>query len=219
MTTKKFMLSCLVLLFFAWGGYIVYDVKNDAAYGIAHRAARPYVPLSDENALAEAFVECQNYSVRRALSSFTACEMLYENPSSELLKSAHESHRLAFDRAEIFPRFEELQDQYLTYFERFLVFLGLTATAVFLLWCRSTLLPLAVKFHAKLRARSSLSTGIETFSATRQVRQAESDFATLKNLHDNGLIDDEMFHLRKEELRLALTANKVFQSKEETPTT
>jgi hypothetical protein len=217
MTTKKFILSCLVLLFFAWGGYIVYDVKNDAAYGIAHRAARPYVPLSDENALAEAFVACRNYSELHALS-FDECETLYENPSSELLKSAHESHRLVFDRAEIFPRFEELQDQYLTYFERFLVFLGLVAAAVFLLWCRSTLLPLVLRFSAKLRDRSNLSAGIETFGATRQVRQAESDFATLKNLHDNGLIDDEMFNLRKEELRVALTANKVFQPKEETPT-
>jgi hypothetical protein len=218
MTTKKFILSCLVLLAFAWGGYIVYDAKYDAAYGVAHKAARPYVPLSDEDAIAEAFAECQNDPELLALS-FRACDTIYENPSPKLLKAAHESHSLAFDRAEIFPRVHELQDQYLTYFERFLVFLGLTATAVFLLWCRSTLLPLAVKFHAKLRARSSLSTGIETFSATRQVRQAESDFATLKNLHDNGLIDDEMFHLRKEELRLALTANKVFQSKEETPTT
>jgi len=217
MTTKKFMLSCLVLLFFVWGGYIVYDVKDHAAYGIAVKAAPPYVPLSDERALAEAFAACLDDPKLGGLS-FTTCETIYENPSPELLKSAHESHSLAFDRAEVFPRYEELQDQYLTYFEGFLVFLGLVAAAVFLLWCRSTLLPLALRFSAKLRDRSNLSAGIETFGATRQVRQAESDFATLKNLHDNGLIDDEMFNLRKEELRVALTANKVFQPKEETPT-
>mgnify|MGYP001154135784 CR=1 FL=1 len=52
---------------------------------------------------------------------------------------------------------------------------------------------------------------LKALGANRKVRQAESDFQTAKNLHDNGLISDEMFEKRKTELKEALSANKVFQ--------
>jgi hypothetical protein len=131
---------------------------------------------------------------------------------------SQDRHHQGFHQAEIYPRTVELEGRYLTYFERFLAFLWIAAAAAFLMWCRSTLLPIVGRFRAKLRDRSSLSVDLQSIGANRRVRQAESDFATLKNLHDNGLINDEMFNLRKEELKAALTSNKVFQQKDETPT-
>lgn len=47
-------------------------------------------------------------------------------------------------------------------------------------------------------------------TAGLKLRQAQSDFVTLKNLHDNGLITDEMFAQRKDELKAALGSNEIF---------
>lgn len=56
---------------------------------------------------------------------------------------------------------------------------------------------------------------IKGLNAERKLRQAEADFVSLKNLHDNGLITDEMFSQRKAKLKAALASNEIFnQSKE-----
>jgi hypothetical protein len=85
------------------------------------------------------------------------------------------------------------------------------AVVVFLLWFRSTLLPRLVAVKDVVKERTPSASDFQALGANRKVRQAESDFQTLKNLHDNGLINDEMFEKRKAELKDALSANKLFQ--------
>jgi hypothetical protein len=218
MKTKKLLLVWFVLGLLAGIGTKVYSAKQDGAEAAAIKEAPPYVKVSDAEAIAKAIASCRddaNLSVQLMLAEAT-CESFYANRATDGIKLAQQSHREQFYRAEVYPRERELETLYTTYFERYLVCLSLAAGIAFLMWCRSTLLPLLGRFYGKLRDRASLPTDLQSIAANRRVRQAEADFATLKNLHDNGLINDEMFNLRKEELKAALVSNKVFLPKDET---
>jgi hypothetical protein len=46
--------------------------------------------------------------------------------------------------------------------------------------------------------------------AGHKLRQAEKEFVTLNNLHDNGLISDDIFLKRKAELTAALGSDEMF---------
>lgn len=62
----------------------------------------------------------------------------------------------------------------------------------------------------KMKEVAPSAPNIKGLTAGRKLRQAETDFVTLKNLHENGLITDEMFAKRKEDLKAALGNNEIF---------
>jgi hypothetical protein len=210
-TSKKLIAWWIGLGIAAALGGKAHDVLEQEARNISAQE-KPYVELTDAQAIRWGYEQCKQSTARQeglAQSGYT-CERLYSNPIPEIVSSARYDHRRAhsieeYDRLR--PKITRLDDN----LELFYGAVGLGACAVFLLWCRSTLLPLLTRLKETVRERTPSPSELKALGANRKVRQAESDFVTLKNLHDNGLINDEMFEKRKDELKVALSANHVFR--------
>jgi len=191
----------------------VYDSLSKDVPERAEHEAQPYVAVSDQEAIMRQYRSCfQDKDLQlQLLAAGSSCEKLYSNPSAEMVKNAQEAMHWDYYGREIAPRIKERRSTLDGNLKLFLSAAAFAAATVFLLWCKSTLLPRLKAMKEVVRERAPSVEDVKALGANRKVRQAESDFQTLKNLHDNGLINDEMFEKRKEELKVALSANKVFQ--------
>lgn len=125
---------------------------------------------------------------------------------------------LAFYEREILPHELRLVNNMDWYVQASYTLLGLAALVAVCMWFRSTVVPFATGTLFPFAARglskiqpSFLSRQWNAAAANRKVRRAQSDFAALKNLHDNGLINEAMFAKRKKELQDDLSGNALFK--------
>ncbi|WP_139089383.1 hypothetical protein [Janthinobacterium lividum] len=213
MTSKKLLISWFFLAVVAALGTVTHGVMMKEVPEIAAKEAPKYLPLTDLEAIKEALASCNKdvYQLADLAMAGGTCGSAYANPSARLVELSQESHKTRFYWKEIRPRVENLENGLNTNFTRLIVIVLLVAMVVFIIWCKSTLFSFVVQGRIKLRGLSFLD--LKSKGPNRRVRQAESEFITIKNLHDNGLISDEMFLKRKEELQAALIRNEVFEHK------
>lgn len=212
-TTKKMILCWAALGIALAVGNMAHEVLQKEAAVIAVKEAPPYESVSDVEAVRLAYETCQrdvNFE-SMLLQTGTSCKEHFLKPTERTTQSAQEYHRDSYEKREVGSRIDARQSKLRENFETFYYVLAFAAFAVVLLWCKSTVLPRLVNFKDAVRERAPSISELKALGANRKVRQAESDFATLKNLHDNGLINDEMFKKRKDELKASLSSNQVFQ--------
>lgn len=212
-TTKKLLAWLAGIGIAASLAASAHNILSEEVPERAERDARPYVPITDQEAIMRRYRRCfQDKEVQHQfLSAGVTCEQAYSNPSAEMVKNAQESDHWEYYGREVYPLIKERRDTLDSNFKAFLYAAAFAAVTVLLLWCKSTLLPKLSAMKDVVRERTPSVEDVKALGANRKVKQAESDFLTLKNLHDNGLIDDEMFEKRKDELKAALSTNKVFQ--------
>lgn len=210
-TTKK-LIACWVGLGITTAvSFKIFDKAEEEARE-ASRSKFRYVELSDTQLIQMRYEKCHNSpSFRAELATYgSSCEKLYSNASEEMINSARIDYKSdlahkAFEDS--WPEIKKLNSMQ----EIFCYATAFAAVVVFLLWFKSVLLPRLVAVKDVVKERTPSASDLKALGANRKVRQAESDFQTAKNLHDNGLISDEMFEKRKTELKESLSANKVFQ--------
>lgn len=214
MINAKKLLACWAALGIALVvGNMAHSVLKKDATIVAAKEAPPYVPISDVEAVRLAYERCQedvSFEIM-LLQAGTSCKEYFSKPTEKTTQIAQEYLRDSYETREVESRIDARQSKLRENFETFYYGLAFVAFALALLWCKSNVLPQLVTFKDAVRERAPSLSDLKALGANRKVRQAESDFATLKNLHDNGLIDGEMFKKRKDELKASLSNNQLFQ--------
>lgn len=210
-TTKKLIACWVGLGIIAAVSVKVFDTARDEVTQ-TESARVPYVELSDAQLIQMEYRECLGDRTRRAqLAAYgSSCEQSYSNVSRDMIDAARLSYRagVALKITQLAaPEIRKIDSMQ----EKFFYVVAFAAVVVSFLWFKSVLLPRLIAVKDVVKERTPSASDLKALGANRRVRQAESDFHTLKNLHDNGLINDEMFEKRKAELKEALSANKVFQ--------
>lgn len=201
-----------------------YSLLYTKTTSIAERMAPQYVPLTEEEVYERARIACI-----RPLGATSGCTFptVTEAPSdgtaegeyirSELISTRNmivalgfqipkAEHRKEFTQREIAPRVDGLRTKLDWCLGVISAAISLYAVAVFWKWFSTN-------------GRRSLSQGLEHLKrtpgnfrglfASRKLRRTESEFLTIKNLHENGLISDEIFAKRKADLRSAIEENSL----------
>jgi len=210
-TTKKLIACWVGLGIITAVSFKIFDKAEEDARQIASEKV-PHVELSDAQLVQMDYEKCLKDRTRQIeLAAYgSSCEKSYSDTSPEMIKIMRLSYRanigLQIDEL-AWPEIKSLRSMKETFYHA----TAFAAVVVFLLWFKSVLLPRLVALRDVVKERTPSASDLKALGANRKVRQAENDFHTLKNLHDNGLINDEMFEKRKAELKEALSANKVFQ--------
>lgn len=243
--TLKGMLVRLFLLAagFMCALFVQYTLDRNVN-NIAERLAPQYVPLTEEEVYMQANLPC----IRPAGASVGCTRPVIQKPSSvdpvadgtwdsyvrlrvaqvdqklydldqqrldTSLALPEAKHRSEFRQKEIEPRIDNLTMAFKIGFS--LLYAGIVLYTILVMW----------KWYAT-QGRLAIGQGmgklnevaaLKGMAANRKLRQAENDFSTLKNLYENGLITEEMFLQRKDQLKSILGSNEVFRKEEtERPT-
>lgn len=182
-------------------------------YGIAveqaKQSAPSFVPLTEKEALDGAVASCKGDSELPHLLALNGsnCEQLMARDGKSLLAAQYFSHRRAYEQEHVEPRAEELRNRHHVFFGAVYVVIALFVLRAILKWFTAQVLP-AIRSRAK-RLKEAVP-----ILANLKLHQAENDFATVKNLYENGLITEEMFLKRKAELRAALGENELLRTED-----
>ena len=214
MITTQRLIACWIALGLALlGGNHAHDALQKEAVVIAAKEAPPYVSVSDVEAVRLRYEACKrdlSFEVM-LFEAGSSCQEHFSKPVNEIAEDAQEIHRASYVEREVKSRVDARQSELRKNLETFYYGLIIAASAAFLLWCKSTVFPRLVALKNAIYEHAPSAKNLKALGANRKVRQAESEFVTLKNLHDNGLINDEMFEKRKEVLKASLSGNQVFQ--------
>jgi len=212
-TTKKLIACWAALGIILVAGNVAYDVLKKEAVVIAAKEAPPYVPVSDGEAVRLDYETCTHdpsYELM-LLKAGSSCQEYFSQPMEKIAESAQKSHRYSYDAREVESRVNARQSELRKNLEMFYYALIIAASAAFLFWAKSTVLPRLIAMKDAVRERAPSADDLKTLGANRKMRKVESDFAALKSLHDNDMISDEMFEKRKEELKASLGTNSAFR--------
>jgi hypothetical protein len=142
---------------------------------------------------------------------------------AQLIANGHRINRASFFQSEVAPRIKPTENYIDIAFACGYAVLAMILVFAFTRWLKFEGVP-AMRQNLESMKESVPSLpplpplpNIKALNAGRKLRQAEKEFETLKNLHDNGLITDEMFLKRKAELKASLGGNEMFSKDDETP--
>jgi hypothetical protein len=237
MKLKNLLVRWFWLAIIAIGLVAAHIKSTENADAIAEQQLAPaYVPLTDAVVYewSANIYNGQIQNTQRQLAEWQACtaqqaknqdywairscgsrpEEVTVMSQAELLAFGHKVHRDAFVKAEVAPRIGEVKNFLAWAFGIAYLTVGLFALLAFRKWFTSELLPIARRGLGKIKDAASIPHDLGEFNANRKLRQAESDFLTVKNLYDNGLITEEMLLQRKAELTAVLDSNQLFRKED-----
>ena len=196
---------------------------------IAEKVFAPnFAPLSDQKALEigdaahEGIVSEQNRKEKRrrhCVRGFDEDDVLIQYMcgkkqdelkaaiASDLIADGHRIHREEFFVSQIKPNVGTVEAIINWTFGLVYACIGLYVLKFFLKWFIAEILPFLRRGSRRLKEIRSWLPSIKALSENRRLRRAESDFLTLKNLYENGLITEEMFMARKSALKAVLGEN------------
>jgi hypothetical protein len=195
---------------------------KDKAYTFAEeRATIKYVPISEEEVYRRAGVLCvrplgEEDGCQDEVTDAKANDALeaYQQTQKEKLRSlrlylARSGHKQEYDKEHVFPLMNTLQHGLDIGFG---ILYSAIALYVMLFMCKwfSSRGRLAIGRGMEKIGNAAVPEGVKDFASNRKLRQVQEDFNTLKKLHENGLITEEMFLKRKREMQFALEKNDVF---------
>lgn len=166
-------------------------ISND----IATRFVRPYVPLTKEGAFTRAVQVCNQSGIRPYTEN---CSM----PSDGSISTEMVAHKADYEYREFEPVKERIDDVTNIVLGMVYAALGLSALWAFKSWFGANIWPMLAGFVRPLRASLDLSER----GASWRLRRAEKEFRTLKSLHDDGLISEDVFVTRRNKLMAAIKA-------------
>lgn len=210
-TIKKLAICWALLGAVAVMGATVFDAALKEVAATVEKESPPYVAVSDAEAVRLDFERCTHYGefelelIRRRSS----CEEFFSQPIEQIAEVSQNHHRQAYYR-DVDYRVNTRDSELRTRRETFFVGLLIVAGVALLLWFISSVMPRFVAAGKAVRQRAPSFSDLKAMGENRKVRKAESEFATLKNLYENGLISQEMFEKRKDELKAALSSNRMF---------
>lgn len=215
MTTKKLFVIWAFLGALSAVSFLIHTNTMKRAEEVAWQQAPRYVPLTDTAAVLEySYNDCEEDPARELIFLYRNmdCNKAHANPTQRMVDEAIEIHKNKFYRREVLPLKYKVEKASKSNTEFFMTTILGFAAAALLFWFKSVALPRLAKTKSDITERSDIAQNLKAAGANRKVRKAESDFSTIKNLHENGLISDEMFEKRKDELREALSENKIFRN-------
>lgn len=207
-------------------------LKQNPSNIIAEKLYIPtYVGITDKTALELGIASHNSYvqRIRQELKEWEECaartdddlvEDLCHNPpvevkrpnNSVLIANSHAQHRAEFFNSKVVPRIKEVEVYIDAAFFFFYAILAMFPLAVLVRQIRAEGLENARHNLKSIKKAAPIMPNIRALDIGRklhaghEIRQTEKDFATLKNLYDNGLITGEMFLKRK----AALGSNEMF---------
>lgn len=221
MTIKALLVRYILLAVCLVGLGAAHSALLEHVPAIARHYAPPYVPLVKEEAN------------KRATETYKASTTNCDNPSDymgeylckmrltpsapesveQLERKEYESHRWLYTQREILPLQEKLETATRLGFG--MLYFIIAISALILTWrsFKSSRLPGLFGRIQDRRRSVRFRSNLKDVLAGHRLRNAEDEFRALKNLHDNGLITDDMFAMRKEELRMKLDGNEIFRPK------
>lgn len=224
--TQKEMFSRFGLLAFwlliAIGMHVATIVKVES---IAERYSPTYVPMAKEIASSMVNTDCKNdssieiydsdiWTSKRFESSAknsTICNAIQRRDAGgnsdefdALIDNKLRAHRWAWKQREVGPRAEKFEEGFHIAFSMSYAVIALYALLALKQWFFSNGRQALNRRVAKLGTMSGISGRVSDIAANHKMRKAQADFQTLKSLHENGLITDEVFAKRKDALRAGL---------------
>jgi hypothetical protein len=216
-TTKKLIGYWAVLAIVTVLGHTLETDLHKKAFDAAVKRVTAPIGVTDAEAVQWDYEFCKQHPemTQELVKAGQSCDTIFADPTPEVARAAQKHYRSYHANSQdpheegsgVWDEVERLT----TMFEVFYIVVSIAALLVFALWFKATLLPRLVAVKDLVKERTPSVGDLKDIGANRKVRQAESDFQTLKNLHENGLIDDEMFEKRKAVLKEALSANRAFQ--------
>lgn len=236
MTLKDLLLrGVLSAIFAACLIFVHFTIKQNVSNITEKLFAKPYTSLSDEDAheLGASTYEGLVEDTNRRLEEWQECVarteghleriVCRERPTavkaagkSSLIADGHRIHREEFVSSEVKPHIDSTETIIEWVFDIAYAIIGLFVLLIFLKWFVFKIQPLAGRVFGKMCAATRLSQNLKDIYANRKLRQAEKDFLTVKNLYDNGLITEEMFLKRKDDLMAVLGGNGIFRDENDT---
>lgn len=163
----------------------------------AEKVARPfvqaYVPLTKNEAIKRAVKSCES----RFQAYFTDCS----TPSEEDISREIQINEERYQYRELRPIEEKIRDVASIMFGIVYAALALVGLWAFKSWFAMNIWPMLAVFFRRLHTSLDLSER----EATRRLRRAEEDFRTLKSLRDDGLIAEDVFIVRRNKLKAAIS--------------
>lgn len=203
---------------------------------IAEWAFAPsYVPLADAVALADGKSNFEERIVEaeRKKAEWTKCaaeteeylvgslcqylvpEKVEQESDAELKADGHRIHRSQFIWKNVRPHVEKAEGAIDWIFGISYAVVALLFSLAIFKWLKFSALPM-MRDGLKTASSAPVGKAFRDLNAARKLRKAESDFLTAKTLYENGLITEEMFFKRKDELKQLLGDNELFRQSDET---
>lgn len=124
--------------------------------------------------------------------------------ADQLVANGRAMHRAVFEYEEIAIHNDTTENLLNFTFGSVYILIALAELRFIAKWFNFKILPRLRSTSGRLKETVPDLGGVKSVLARRRLQQLEKEFNTLKNLHENGLIDDAAFEQRKAELRASL---------------
>lgn len=228
MTAKKLFTRSVLLFFLAVTVIATHlSLSKDVTWLSEWLYAPAYTPPSRQEALelGNASYERDLAKSSQAIAEWEACQENNDQEyaryicrgrpaevdhmtAEELLESGMAIHRYHFIYNEIAPHGDTSADLITYFFVSIYVCIALVQLRFMLMWFRAACLPALRDSAGRVRAVAPDLALLKGAMASRRLRRMEAEFNTLKNLHENGLIDEADFQRRKAELKATLDSKE-----------
>lgn len=189
---------------------------------VAALSAPAYIPLPEEEVFKQAGVECirpaaassgcVQPTIAREVTTGSAIEDYpnYKAAKAEQLllniqlSKVRDPHESEYWEKEIRPRAETFEIAVAIMLSAVGILVLLYAGRAFVTWYSARRGEGGTQAAETFKGVGDVVQAVKSQATSRKMRSAEREYRTLKNLHDNGLISDEKFDKRKNELRSIL---------------
>jgi uncharacterized membrane protein len=122
-----------------------------------------------------------------------------------LIENGQRMARWVFENNEVEPHVDSVKNGINLVFGILYAGLALLTGRTLFTWFVTEPVPAILRMMSKVKVALPVAMHVKEMKTSRKLRRTENDFTTLKNLFDNGLITEEVFLKRKDELKAVLS--------------